>query len=193
MNYKISMDSIITIPGYMAWRMYGDFGILIKIAKGQHPCHVLFELNDIACWIWDIIAKTGSLRFSELLNRVNSEFSLKRQGAINDIESFLRDAVSKGILRVSGTQNFHLERKSLHAGSEKNLWSNKIWERYFNNSIDKCIPITETIDLTNKCNQRCVHCYNKNHSFEKVSLSDFYSVLDQLQELGTLKILFTGC
>ena len=49
------------------------------------------------------------------------------------------------------------------------------------------------IELTSRCNERCVHCYipheNKNTD---IAPDLFYSVLDQLEQMGTLSLTLSG-
>lgn len=49
------------------------------------------------------------------------------------------------------------------------------------------------IELTSCCNERCIHCYIP-HEFKEGIISDnlYYSVLDQLQDLGTWHITLSG-
>lgn len=49
------------------------------------------------------------------------------------------------------------------------------------------------IELTSCCNERCIHCYIP-HEFKEGSITDelYYSVLDQLQNLGTWHITLSG-
>ncbi len=49
------------------------------------------------------------------------------------------------------------------------------------------------IELTSKCNERCVHCYIP-HEFKISEISEelYYSVLNQLKEMGTLGVSLSG-
>lgn len=49
------------------------------------------------------------------------------------------------------------------------------------------------IELTSKCNERCIHCYIP-HKFKDTDIepSLYYSVLDQLEELGVLHLALSG-
>ncbi|UCC95668.1 MAG: radical SAM protein [Candidatus Omnitrophota bacterium] len=54
-------------------------------------------------------------------------------------------------------------------------------------------PLRAIIELTYKCNHRCLHCYNsmdKNKS--ELSTKEILSVLDQLIGMGTVRVTFTG-
>lgn len=49
------------------------------------------------------------------------------------------------------------------------------------------------IELTSRCNERCVHCYIP-HELKNDAITDdlYYSVLDQLEELGTWHLTLSG-
>ncbi len=49
------------------------------------------------------------------------------------------------------------------------------------------------IELTSKCNERCIHCYIP-HEYKNTDIPAdlYYSVLDQLQEMGTLGVTLSG-
>ncbi len=49
------------------------------------------------------------------------------------------------------------------------------------------------IELTSKCNERCVHCYIP-HEFKNTDISEelYYSVLKQLKDMGTLGLTLSG-
>ena len=50
------------------------------------------------------------------------------------------------------------------------------------------------IEITNKCNLKCIHCYNESdsHCDNTMSLTDFYKVVDYLMQNGVSKIQITG-
>lgn len=50
------------------------------------------------------------------------------------------------------------------------------------------------IEITNRCNLRCIHCYNEHASMPKttLSLNDFKHVVDQLCSIGIKKIQLIG-
>ncbi|MGP1576581.1 MAG: radical SAM/SPASM domain-containing protein [Treponema sp.] len=63
-------------------------------------------------------------------------------------------------------------------------------EKHFNG---KPHLTTFQIELTSKCNERCVHCYIP-HNLKLYDISDnlFYSVLDQLSEMNILSLCLSG-
>src|SRR5262245_57235125 len=52
------------------------------------------------------------------------------------------------------------------------------------------------LELTNRCNLRCVHCYTDSHPHsgyrDKLTAHDYESVMDQAFSLGCRKIQFIG-
>ncbi len=54
------------------------------------------------------------------------------------------------------------------------------------------IPLRATIELTHRCNLRCVHCYIGERPTDELSTREVFSVIDQLAEAGTIDITFTG-
>lgn len=57
----------------------------------------------------------------------------------------------------------------------------------------KIIPLHSLIELTYKCNLRCVHCYVvKDYSKEEIDTTEIFSVLRQLKKLGCLYLTLSG-
>jgi radical SAM protein with 4Fe4S-binding SPASM domain len=57
------------------------------------------------------------------------------------------------------------------------------------------IPISGTLDLTHRCNLRCIHCYiGKEDNGREVELKTgmALSILDEITDAGCLKLLITG-
>lgn len=50
------------------------------------------------------------------------------------------------------------------------------------------------IEITNKCNLKCMHCYNESdsHCDNTMKLSDYYRIIDSLFEMSVSKIQITG-
>ncbi|MGA7617194.1 MAG: radical SAM protein [Thermoanaerobaculia bacterium] len=54
-------------------------------------------------------------------------------------------------------------------------------------------PLTASLELTYRCNWRCVFCYNPRHSdVRRLERDEWMTVLDDLRELGTLTVTLTG-
>lgn len=51
--------------------------------------------------------------------------------------------------------------------------------------------LTATIELTNKCNFRCEHCYLASHSCE-IDVKKVFSLIDELKKCGVLYLTLTG-
>jgi MoaA/NifB/PqqE/SkfB family radical SAM enzyme len=56
------------------------------------------------------------------------------------------------------------------------------------------VPVNGSIELTGRCNFRCIHCYNEKAGEvgEELSTAQWKDILDQITEAGTLFLLITG-
>lgn len=67
----------------------------------------------------------------------------------------------------------------------------------FNNRTEKLrIPLTGSIDLTNRCNLSCVHCYLGEERYAtdrgEMDTAKVLSVVDEITDAGCLNLLITG-
>jgi len=82
---------------------------------------------------------------------------------------------------------------------DTNLMNDKEWVGHFRTKITEArIPISGLIELTSRCNLRCVHCYlgpqeeqHKKRSME-LGTEEVKSIIDQLIDSGCLNMTFTG-
>ena len=62
----------------------------------------------------------------------------------------------------------------------------------------KRVPIGGSIEVTQRCNIRCVHCYNNLAAGDRaaqkteLSLADHHRIIDKLVDFGCLWLLYTG-
>ena len=65
------------------------------------------------------------------------------------------------------------------------------------------IPFVVMLELTYNCNEKCVHCFNPGaarndqeksyrNAREEIGIKEYESLLDELKELGVVKIILTG-
>ena len=60
-------------------------------------------------------------------------------------------------------------------------------------AVERAQPLSASLELTYKCNWRCVFCYNPRHDdLRGLSAPEWLSVLDDLRTLGTLYVALTG-
>lgn len=58
--------------------------------------------------------------------------------------------------------------------------------------MERNIPFTIQFKLTNRCNLSCKHCYRVPEKREELSYREICNLLDELQEMGTFYLVFTG-
>jgi MoaA/NifB/PqqE/SkfB family radical SAM enzyme len=60
-------------------------------------------------------------------------------------------------------------------------------------ALERAQPISASLELTYRCNWRCVFCYNpRHHDRRGLTGAEWLAVLDGLRELGTLYVALTG-
>jgi radical SAM protein with 4Fe4S-binding SPASM domain len=77
--------------------------------------------------------------------------------------------------------------------------SNADYLRQFNRKVAELrIPLSGSIDLTHRCNLRCVHCYlgsragRDESDHQELSTAKLLSIIDEITDAGCLNLLITG-
>jgi MoaA/NifB/PqqE/SkfB family radical SAM enzyme len=67
------------------------------------------------------------------------------------------------------------------------------WLRLKGRALSLAQPLSAHLELTYRCNWRCVFCYNPRHHDQRgLSTAEWLAVLDDLRALGTLSVALTG-
>ena len=51
-------------------------------------------------------------------------------------------------------------------------------------ALDRGVPISVQLDVTYRCNERCVHCYLDHDDHGEMTIAEIRNLLDQLAEAG---------
>ena len=63
------------------------------------------------------------------------------------------------------------------------------WLRLKRRALSLAQPLAANLELTYRCNWRCVFCYNPRHYDERgLGTAEWLAVLDDLRTLGTLSV-----
>jgi radical SAM protein with 4Fe4S-binding SPASM domain len=54
------------------------------------------------------------------------------------------------------------------------------------------VPLSVQLDVTYRCNERCIHCYLDHHDRGEMTAGEIMDVLDQLAEAGVFFLCFSG-
>jgi len=59
-------------------------------------------------------------------------------------------------------------------------------------AFDLSVPISVHLDVTYRCNERCVHCYLDHDDHGEMTTAEIKDVLDQLADAGVFFLIFSG-
>ncbi len=54
------------------------------------------------------------------------------------------------------------------------------------------VPIGATVELTYRCNLKCIHCYVQNHYYSELGFEEWKKVIEVLRKNGVIFLTFTG-
>ena len=57
---------------------------------------------------------------------------------------------------------------------------------------DHLVPASVLLTVTHKCQLACAHCYQAQHDSEDLSTAELVQLMDELEQLGTLALTFSG-
>ena len=145
--------------------------------------------------------------FSDLVKIISNSFSRVEIDVLTkDVKEFFGYLEEEGFI-VSGETMLELENKDVSFSYlNESILDNSInkeinnsnfaddktdnLENYFKNNS---ILIRVHIELTNRCNERCIHCYIP-HECKNTDISKetFYNILQQCKKMGVLKLSLSG-
>lgn len=178
------------------FRRYGDIGYISRPIIGMEEVvdeygaifieqlqYLPRNIDDIAN---DLFSYFCEVDISELKEDVLSFFvRLSEDGFLNTSET-LQDFKNDGF--DYSTLKGRLAYKHLNSRAEES-------SEIFLTEYSKEKPFLQTfhIELTSKCNERCIHCYIPHEKKDTdIEYSLMMKVLDQCKEMGVMTVIFSG-
>ena len=178
------------------FRRYGAIGHIIRpvvsIEEVVDECGAIFieQLRYEPQEINDIVSK-----MSDLFCGV--ELSALKQDAIDFYTGLVADGFLNTSENLKDFKNVGFEYSTLDGKLTPKAFKPQLKESssHFLNDYFKEHPFLETfhVEITSKCNERCIHCYipheKKNTSIETDLM---FNSLNQCKEMGVLTVVFSG-
>ena len=150
----------------------------------------LMYFTDVAS---DIIARIdGFTNLSTIVDELIKLYDTDPLTLKNDVEAFIVDLQKSGILHEE-TMISQKASELEHKASSKNISYGYFCKELEDKAIENFIPLWGTLELTHRCNLKCVHCYlGKPHKSDELSTHEVINILSELHEAGCLFLVITG-
>ncbi len=139
-----------------------------------------FLFSGVAYDILKILSEEQDSSAQSIASLLSEEYECDAETILNDVENFLEELYNNNLLELDKETQ-----------SDSGSVADKVLELYMKND---CL-FSVSIELTYRCNERCIHCYidgENNEQGIELSLSEYKTLLDKLKTLGCIKVLFTG-
>lgn len=107
----------------------------------------------------------------------------------NEIDSFFDFLKSTNIIEPIEIKKNNSDRKAIKAQEKTELW------KFVHDHTSKYFPISVVWEITYKCNQKCIHCYEncfQNKYIEELDTETVKRILDELHDSGCFMLYITG-
>lgn len=161
---------------WIKFREYGDYTVVYDTVKGTKT---IFE--GIASDILNLLQ--SEISFEEIVENIINAYQVDEElrcSVEKDVETFLNQIEKAGMLNQSGE-----EWKISKTDANQKL-------------VELCGELQQLehvyFELTYRCNEKCIHCYEEHSSVsvDELSYEELCDVLDELRDMGVLEVTFTG-
>lgn len=157
------------------------------------------ELDEVASQIWEYTAPPG-ITFGQLIRRLQRDYAIEVETLSFDAQDFLYDAFESGIITLDGRHHpsIPLRPQPLSADYRERVVNQKklgVAEKQMRMALNaEGIVTSMTMELTYRCNEKCIHCYipDQDRNQQELSTERIKILLDELRDYGVLDITFTG-
>lgn len=165
------------INGYACtYRNYGNFTIVYCNANHNH-----FILQNAFQYFFQCVYGEGQ-ESHDVIKNVANQFNIDEQTIQNDYDQFVKELI----------QNCTPNPANPLQGKKEAVQERPNDKFIYDIMTKSMIPYSATIELTDACNLRCVHCYRGKPEKSYWNIATMQQLLQQLQEMGTMHITITG-
>lgn len=169
---------MLKIKDNIGWREIGEKTIVFNSVNQE-----LLELNESAAFLWQHLLKTTTLE--RLLDRFFSRYSVDLKQGKKDVVDFINTLAS---LEFIDTKELNINHSDFSSEKEQK----DLLLQLEKHAIRKVIPFSTTFELTNSCNEDCIHCYIPKNNKDELETYEIERILCELADAGCLFISFTG-
>lgn len=189
MYYKFKRDTF--------FRNYDNIGYIVNIPNNSDRV-----VNGIGAIFLSLLSNTAK-NLEELSNIAFSKFTnISLMELQNDIKDFYDRFYFEGFLDRGNTKeecdnsekisipNSTIKTNFNSYKTQNNIGTQEFLERYFSKNPQL---INFQIELTSKCNEKCIHCYIP-HKDKLYNISDelYYNTIKQLKDIGIIILSLSG-
>ena len=183
MNYSVSTA---TVPRWISCRTYlfGEEDSRTYIANEKNHNYILLE--GLASDMWKMLV--------DGVDEASFAAWAREKGVEDQVGDFLQDLSDQGLITLAGKtvsdaaviyEAFPQEANHDDEQAFINEMKGWLWDHGFMYSL--------FVELTYRCNLKCVHCYNPKHpSAGEIDYELCKKAIDDAYELGCLRVTFSG-
>lgn len=187
MEEKMKLNMEIKIKDNIGWRKIGE-----KVIALNSDNQEMIELNEVGAFLFERILR--GVNVEKLTKIIMDNYKVGSGQIKQDIMDFILELASlnfidmskrASLLRNQADKKTYIEQQDLLSELEKH-------------AIEKMIPFAATFELTDHCNENCIHCYILEGGNKRIKISselkteEIKSILTDLAKEGCLLISFTG-
>lgn len=177
-----------------ASRWIGDEMVILDQER-----NVMVTLNESAGSIWG--SCSGERTLDDIVETLLGQYDVDREILASEVKEFTHKMQEEGWLlcrpeprTVFLDSELSQKRQSLVVDNDPRVAASQDIEDKIK---ERCLQETRlyaaTLELTFSCNERCKHCYVVRDAEEKeLSTQEWKNVIDQLADLGALRLVLTG-
>lgn len=159
------------------FQKYGNYNYVRHVGLARD-----FLMNEISFDILDYIRTKGECSFDELCTYLKNIYEISENDEFeSDIKEFIEQLLKDEILEVEKDDTSEDEEEYIRGVVQQKCF-------------DEHRLFTVCLELTYRCNEKCIHCYvdTPYDSGEELTTAEFKDVVTQLKELGCMGVLLTG-